>query len=124
MALEGAESFAFGLAFADAAVEVGAGLGLVLGADDGDGVDGVVDLAVAAAVESVSDGLARGGRQRGGSVAAGEGCLVLEAGGVAGEQLGGRDRPDPGLVEQCGVGRADDLGEFALVALGGRVECA
>jgi len=50
VAFEGAHGFALGLAFADAAVEVGARLGLVLGADNGDGVDRVVDLAVAAAV--------------------------------------------------------------------------
>jgi hypothetical protein len=79
VALEGSERFALGLAFADAPVEVGAPLGLVLGADDRDRVDRVVDLAIAAAVEPVSDGLARGGWQWGGSVAAGEGGLVLEA---------------------------------------------
>jgi hypothetical protein len=61
----------------------------VLGADDRDGVDRMVDLAIAAAAESVSDDLARGGWQGGGSVAAGEGCFVLEARRVAGEQLGG-----------------------------------
>jgi hypothetical protein len=61
VAFEGAERFALGLSFADATVEVGARFGLVLGADDGDCVDGVVDLAVAAAVEPVADGLARGG---------------------------------------------------------------
>ena len=89
MALEGSQRFALGFAFGDPAVEVGTGFGLVLGTDDGDRVDRVVDLAIAAAVEPVSDGLARGGWQWGGSVAAGEGGLVLEARRVAGEQLGG-----------------------------------
>jgi hypothetical protein len=56
--LERAAGFAFGLAFVDATSEVGARLGLVLAADDADGVDGVVGLAVAAGVEAVADGLA------------------------------------------------------------------
>lgn len=60
MALEGSQRFALGLAFADAAVEIGTGFGLVFGADDRDRVDRVIDLAIAAAVEPVSDGLARG----------------------------------------------------------------
>jgi hypothetical protein len=58
VAFEGAHGFSFGLALADAAIEVGACLGLVFGADDRDRVDGVVDLAIATAVESVADGLA------------------------------------------------------------------
>jgi hypothetical protein len=41
-----AQGFAFGLALDDAAVEVVARLGLVFGANDGDGVDGVAGLAV------------------------------------------------------------------------------
>ena len=45
--------FALGLSLFDAAVEVGVRLGLVLGADERDGVDGVVDLAITAAVEAV-----------------------------------------------------------------------
>ena len=49
VAFERSEGLAAGLAFFDAAFEVGAGFGLVIGADDGDGVDGVVGLAVAAA---------------------------------------------------------------------------
>jgi hypothetical protein len=89
VAFECAHCFAFGLSLADAAVEVGARLGLVLGAGERDGVAGVVDLAVAAAVEPVADGLAGGGWQGRGSVAAGEGRFVLEAGRVGGEQLGG-----------------------------------
>ena len=84
-----ASRFALGLSFADAAVEVGTRLGLVLGADERDGVDRVVDLAVAAAAEPVSDGLAGGGRQGRRSVAASKRCFVLEASRVGGEQLCG-----------------------------------
>lgn len=58
MAFEGAHGFSLGIAFSDAAVEVGARLVLMLGADDRDRVDGVVDLAIATAVEPVADGLA------------------------------------------------------------------
>jgi hypothetical protein len=59
--LSAAEGFAFDLSFADAPVEVRACFGLALGADDGDRVDRVVGLAVAAAVEAMSDRLAGGG---------------------------------------------------------------
>jgi hypothetical protein len=61
VAFERARGFALGLPFADAAIEVGARLGLVLGAKHRDRVDRVVDLAVAAAVETVSHGITRGG---------------------------------------------------------------
>jgi hypothetical protein len=44
VAFERPHRFALGLSLFDAAVEVGARLGLVLGADERDGVDGVVDL--------------------------------------------------------------------------------
>jgi len=63
-------------------------------------VDRVVGLAVAAAVEAVADRLAGGGRLWGGAVTARERGLALEATGVAGEQLGGGDRPDAGLVQE------------------------
>ena len=54
VAFERAEGFSSGFAFFDAAFEVGARVGLVFGADDGDGVDGVVGLAVTAGVEAVA----------------------------------------------------------------------
>jgi hypothetical protein len=64
VAFERAEGFALGFAFADAPVEVGACFGLVFGPDDRDCVDRVVRLAVATAVEAVSNRLA-GGRRDG-----------------------------------------------------------
>src|SRR3954471_16640259 len=59
VALEAADGFGGALAFGAFAVEVGARLGVAARPRDGDAVDGGVDLAVAAAVESVAVGLAR-----------------------------------------------------------------
>ena len=98
--LSARSGLAFGLAFVDAALEVGAGLGLVFGADDRDCVDRVVGLAVTAAVEAVTDGLARGGREWGGSVAACERGFAGEAAGSQASSLAAEIGPMPGLVEQ------------------------
>lgn len=92
VAFQRAQRFTLTLAFADPAIEIGAGLGLVLGPDDRDRVDRVGDLAVAA-VESVADALAGGRRYMRRPVAARR-PLAIEADGVAGEQLGGLDRAD------------------------------
>ena len=54
VAFEGAAGFAWCLAFGDLAGEVGAGWWVVPGLHDGDAVEGGVELAVAAAVESVA----------------------------------------------------------------------
>ena len=53
VAFDAAERFPLGLALGDAALEVGAGFGVGLGADDGDLVDGSVELAVATAAETM-----------------------------------------------------------------------
>ena len=58
MSFERAVGFAAGLAFAFAAFDVGAGLGVVKRAAERDRVQGVVGLSVAAAVEPVAGGLA------------------------------------------------------------------
>ena len=58
VAFEGADRFAAGFAFADAAVDVVDGAWVAAGAGEGDGVDGVVELSVAAAVEAVAGGVA------------------------------------------------------------------
>jgi len=55
VSFECAHGFAGGVAFADSAVEVGAGLLVVAGADAGDGVQRVVGLAVASAGETGVD---------------------------------------------------------------------
>ena len=62
VAFEAADGFGGGLAFGAFAGEVGAGLGVAAGAGDGDAVDGGVDLAVAAAVET-SFGMAPANRR-------------------------------------------------------------
>jgi hypothetical protein len=61
VALEEADRVASGLAFADAAGDVVAGGGVVLAAVEDDGVEGAVELAVAAAAEAVAGGDAAGG---------------------------------------------------------------
>jgi hypothetical protein len=75
------------------ATAFGVGTGLGVEAEPGldDDVEGAVELAVAAAVEPVPDGVARGGLLRGDAGEGGEGGL----------------RSDPAVV---GVGAADDRG--------------
>ena len=88
-------------------------------------VEGAVELAVAAAVEAVADGLAGGGGDRGGAGEAGEGSLAGEPSVVRpGEHdLRGQERADAGLVEQLRSELAGELfdlaGEFAF--LGGQL---
>src|SRR4051794_19736837 len=91
VALEAADGFAGALAFGSFAVEVGAGLGVAAGAGDGDAVDRGVDLAVAAAVEAVTIGVARadGDRcQAGGACELGVRREAVDAGDLA-DELGG-----------------------------------
>ena len=61
VAFEEAAGFAGGFSFVDAFLDVGAGFGAVPAAGDGDGVDCLVELAVAASVESVAGVLSGGG---------------------------------------------------------------
>ena len=61
VALEDAGRFAGCFAFGDAARDVGTSRGVVLAAVKDDGVQGAVELAVAAAAEPVPDRLTAGG---------------------------------------------------------------
>jgi hypothetical protein len=128
VALEAADRVAAGLAVVLAALEVGDRGGVVLAAAEQDGVEGAVELAVAAAVESVADGLAGAGRDRGGAGEASEGGLVADPAGVrpGDDQLGGADRADAGLGEQGGCELADELSDrgLELFGLGAGGECA
>ncbi len=100
-----------------ATVDVVLGLGVVLHADHGDGVERVVGLAVAAAVEPVTLGLATRGFDRAGAAERSEGGLASQAvGAVAGEreQLGGGLRPDAVLGQQPRSGQGDELVKLKL----------
>jgi hypothetical protein len=71
VAFEAAVCFASGLAFGEAAFDVGDRRWMEAFTRDQDQVERAVEFAVAASVEPVADGLAGGGRDRGG---AGEAC--------------------------------------------------
>jgi hypothetical protein len=72
VAFEAADGLAAGLAFADPAFDVGDRGRIDSASGDEDLVEGAVELAVSAAVESVADRLAGGGGDRGGAGEAGE----------------------------------------------------
>src|SRR3954451_2375406 len=81
--LEAAFDLADGLAFGGAAGDVGLGGGAVAHSDRGDGVDGAVEGAVAAAVEAVAHGAPAAGRYRAGAGEGGErgvGAAAAEVG--------------------------------------------
>src|SRR3954463_14848007 len=67
VALEAPFDFAWGSSFGGSARDVGAGLGVEAHARQHDGVQGSVELSVAATVEPVADDLSRRGRDRRGS---------------------------------------------------------
>src|SRR5215218_1138937 len=85
VAFEGAAGLARRLAFGDLAGEVGAGWWMVSGLDDGDSVEGGIELPVAAAVEPVpTGGLARAAGDGRGTAEPGEGGGVAEAADITG----------------------------------------
>ena len=58
VSFEAAADFAWGLAFGESSGGVGAGFGVAAEPAEGDGVQGAVELTIAAAAESVAGGLA------------------------------------------------------------------
>ena len=106
-AFEGAADVAVGLAFGGASGLVGAGFWVAAHPGDGDGVQGAVEVAVAAAVESVTGALAAAGFERRDAGQGGECGFVADpsAVGPADQQLGGDDRSDAGFGEQRRPGR-------------------
>ena len=121
VALEAADCVAVGLAFGAFAFDVGLGLGVAACAGDGDAVNGGVDLAVAAAVESVAVGLAGADRDRRDAAGAGELGVsgeALDAGDLA-DQLAGGQGPEAGFGEQLRRDRGDEPGDLSLERLDG-----
>ena len=111
---EGSDGFAVGLVFGEASLVVGVALGA--GSADlggGGGVDGLVDLAVASAVESVALNPAAAGLERGGAVVHSEAGLGGEAGGVAGlcEDVRGDEGSDAVDVGEAGSCVGDSSGD-------------
>ena len=82
------------LAFGRATGHVGAGVGIGAQAHQQDGVQGAVELAVAAAVEPVAGHLPGGGGDGVGAGQGGKGCLGAEPAGMrpADQHLGGAER--------------------------------
>ena len=112
VALEAADRLPGGLAFGAAAGDVVAGCGVAAGAGDDDAVKRGVDVAVAAVVEALSLGVARAGgdrRDAGGAGELGWGREALGAGDLA-DELGRRQRSEPGLGEQLRRDRGDEAG--------------
>src|SRR5665647_2612729 len=136
VAFEAAHDFAFALALAGAAVDVGPGRLVVAHADKDDAVERGVGLAVAAPVEPVAVCLARGGVDRGGAAEHREGGFGAESFGVVAggdqERAGGVSadaerleepwRGRSGELSQLSV-EAGDLGFECLVAAGEVPEC-
>src|SRR4051794_13758965 len=82
VALDAADRFGLGFAFADTSLEVGTGACVGGEPDDGDPPQGRVELAVAAAVEPVTGGLAAAGGYRVRAGQGGEGPFVAQPVGV------------------------------------------
>ena len=104
---------------ASAPFDVGAGTWVRAHAGEHDAPQGVVGLAVAAAVEPVAGHLAGRGVDRGDAAEVSEGGLGGDPlGVVAGgdEQQGGGVDADTGQVEQARGGRFDEVGELTVKA--------
>src|SRR4051812_43645426 len=116
VALEAANRFAGGLAFAASTLDVVAGLGVAAGAGEDHAVKRRVDLAVAALVESLALRVARAGGGRGGAGGAGGAGRCREALGAGdlADELGGDQRPEPGLCEQLRRELRHERGDLAL----------
>ena len=121
VALEAAAGFSAGLAFGDAALEVGLGTGVVLATDDDDLVEGPVELTVAAAAEPVSVlVLTRGGFDRCDSAEPGEGGFAAASTWMRPRDvdLCGQDGADSGFVEELGAGGVDQRSHGLLEVTG------
>ena len=116
VALEAPDGFFGAFAFGPLARDVVLRLGMAAQAGDGDAVDGRVDLAVAAAVESVAVRLARDEQDRrdaGGARELGVGCEPLGAGDFA-DELGRGQRAESGLEKQVRGDLGDQVGDLGF----------
>jgi hypothetical protein len=115
-ALDASACLASGLVGCEQALVVGGCFGVMVDAGEGDDVQGPVQLAVAAAVQSVSSLLSAGGVERAGAGECGEGRFARHAVGVAAgdEQLGGADGSDAAFLEQIGRDLGEDADEPAV----------
>jgi hypothetical protein len=118
-ALETADDLGLGLAFGCSALGVGARAGAVAQAADGDQVQRAVGVAVAAVVETVAGGLARGRRDRAGPAERGERALTAQALDVlpgADEQLSGVAGRDARAARSCAARRCGPAARAACRA--------
>ena len=108
-ALQAAQDVELGEPLVGPALDIRPGRWRAVPADQGDAPQGVVGVAVAAPVESVAVGAARGRRDGGGAAQMGEGGLGAEPlGVVAGgdQQLPGGVDPTPGRASRVGAAAA------------------
>ena len=105
------------LALGGPPLHIGAGQGVVAHADDGDGVQGMVELPVTAAIQPIAPGLPRAGGDRAGPGLGGEGGLRAPPAsmGPAHQDLRGGDRADTGQLQQPGCDRDHEGVQVVLV---------
>ena len=114
VAFQASDDLGFGESFLGAALGVGAASWVVAEPVEHDDVEGVVGVAVAASVESVSVGAAAAGRDRRDAAQVGERGFGGDPVGVvagAGQELAGDLGADTGKGEQVGRHLADQLGD-------------
>ena len=117
VALEAAADFGIGLAFCAAPGDLGPGLLARAPASQEDVVQGAVEVAVAAAVEPVTDDAAATGGDRAGAGERGVGGIVAAAArvGPGHDRWCGADRAHAAFGQQLRRQVGDQLGEVALV---------
>jgi hypothetical protein len=113
--LEAPQGFALGLALGLLAVQVGDCSRLPGGLGKGHIMQGTVEPAVAASIETVAVGPAGGDRDRGGAVGGGEMVSVREAGHLPdlAQDPGGQDGTNADQVDQPGAAGRDQRGQLA-----------
>ena len=117
VALETAHDVELGQPLFGPPLDIGSGRWVAAHPDQGNAPQGVVGLAVTAAVESVAVGAARGRRDRGGAAKMGEGGLAAEPMGIVTgghQQLPGGVDPNPGQGDQGRRGRGDQQLELSI----------